>query len=70
MILDNVKTLVNAKPEDREAIHLLRDNMNVVKTEVLRGKEIEINYQLAIPDLDKWDLAECIKRSQVNTFVK
>ncbi len=70
MILDNVKTLLNAKPEDREAIHLLRDNMNVVKTEVLRRKEIEINYQLAIPGLDQWNLAEYIKKSQVNTFVK
>ncbi|HEY0896637.1 MAG TPA: hypothetical protein VGE15_08825 [Sphingobacteriaceae bacterium] len=63
MLLKDVSTLVKANEEDRGAILKLRQNLNLVKTEVLRKKEIEIHYETRIPNLDKWDLQATIENA-------
>jgi hypothetical protein len=63
MLLKDVSTLQKANEEDREAIFKLRQNLNLVKTEVLRKKEIEIHYETLIPNLDQWDLMETIENA-------
>ncbi len=63
MLLKDVTTLVKANEEDRGAIMKLRQNLNLVKTEVLRKKEIEIHYETRIPNLDKWDLQATIENA-------
>ncbi|RKD14416.1 hypothetical protein BCY91_08040 [Pelobium manganitolerans] len=60
MILKDVDTLSKAEEEDKKAIFKLRENLNVVRTEELRKKEITIHYQTLIPLLDKWDLKQAI----------
>lgn len=64
MIYEDLEGLSTAGEEDRNAMMALRQNTNIVRTEILRKKEIEIHYELAIPNLDKWDLAETIANSQ------
>jgi hypothetical protein len=61
MILKDLETLNTASEENRNAIMELRKNKNCVRVEVLRKKEIEIHYDLEIPNLDKWDLSTVIK---------
>ncbi len=64
MVLEDVATLSSAAEEEREAIFLLRDNLNVVRTEVLRKKVIEIHYQTQIPNLEQWDLKSTIENAR------
>lgn len=56
MLLKDVEPLSKALEEDKNAIFKLRENLNLVKTEILRKKEIEIHYETQIPNLDQWDL--------------
>ncbi|RXF71706.1 hypothetical protein [Arcticibacter tournemirensis] len=64
MIYEDMDGLSTASEEDRNAMMELRKNLNIVRTEVLRKKEIEIHYELEIPNLDKWSLADTIANSQ------
>lgn len=64
MIYEDVEGLSTASEEDRTAMMELRKNPNIVRTEVLRKKEIEIHYELQIPGIDSWSLAETIANSQ------
>ncbi|HEY1025059.1 MAG TPA: hypothetical protein VGE26_07840 [Sphingobacteriaceae bacterium] len=63
MLLKDVDSLAKAAEEDRHAIFKLRDNLNLVKTEVLRKKEIEIHYETQIKNLDQWNLEATIKNA-------
>lgn len=66
MILKDVETLSKAEEEDRNAILKLRENLNVVRTEELRKKEITIHYETLIPLLDQWDLNNTIDEAFTN----
>lgn len=63
MLLKDVSTLARANEDDRAAIFKLRENLNLVRTEVLRKKEIEIHYETRIPNLEHWDLLATIERA-------
>lgn len=67
MILDDVETLELASEEDKRAIMALRANQNCVRIEVLRSKEIEIQYKLDLDGMDKWDLKNIIAKTQKRT---
>ncbi|MFD1770818.1 hypothetical protein [Sphingobacterium suaedae] len=60
MIMRNLDTLTEADQENKEAILSLRNNSNIVRIETLRNKEIEIHYQIDIPNLNQWDLQAVI----------
>lgn len=64
MIYEDLENLSTASEEDRTAVMELRKNPNIVRTEVLRKKEIEIHYEINIPKLDQWSLADTITNSQ------
>lgn len=64
MILDDVSNLQLASEEDRNAIQALRSHGDVVRIEVLRSKEIEIQYKLQLDNMDKWDLKSIIANSK------
>lgn len=66
MVLKDPDTLVKAIDEERDAIFRLREYLNIVRTEELRRKEIEIHYEIQIPGLENWDL----KATIANTFIK
>lgn len=66
MLHENIDTLATAQEDERSAILRLRENPNIVRTEVLRTKSIEIHYELGIPNLDQWDLQQTIASSQKN----
>jgi len=69
MILKDVPTITRADDEDKEAIFKIRDNLNIIREEVLRNKKIIIHYELEIPGLDRWDLQETIQNAK-KTFLK
>jgi hypothetical protein len=60
MMLKDVDTLTHAEPEERTAIFKLREELTIARLECLRKKEIKIHYELAIPNLDKWNLQEML----------
>lgn len=62
MILKDLKNLSNTNEENKKAIFELRSNLNCVRVEVLRNKEIEIHYDLEIPNIDQWNLDDVIKK--------
>ena len=64
MIYEDLENLSTASEEDRNAVMELRKNPTIVRTEVLRKKEIEIHYDINIPKLDQWSLEETIANSQ------
>ncbi len=61
MIMKNLDTLTEADQDNKDAIMSLRKNSNIVRIETLRNKEIEIHYQIDIPNLDQWDIREITK---------
>lgn len=69
MILKDVPTLSKAYEEDKAAIIKIRENLNIVRTEVLRKRELTIHYQIAIPNLDKWDLKAVIANAEKNYLI-
>jgi hypothetical protein len=69
MLHEDIKTLETAHDEDRNAILKLRKNMNLVRTEVLRKKSIEIHYELKIPNLQQWNLQDTIAHAK-KAFLK
>ncbi|UEG55070.1 hypothetical protein LLH06_08855 [Mucilaginibacter daejeonensis] len=66
MILKDVPTLKKAYEEDKAAIMKIRENLNIIRNEVLRKKEITIHYEIEIPHLDQWDLKATIANAQSN----
>ncbi len=60
MIMNNLDTLTTADSENKEAILSLRRNSNIIRVETLRNKQIEIHYEIDIPNLDKWSLKDTI----------
>jgi hypothetical protein len=64
MILKDVPTLSKAHEEDKNAIMKIRENLNITRVEILRKKELTIHYQIAIPNLDKWDLQSIIANAK------
>ena len=72
MLLKDVPTLSKAHDEDKEAIFKIRENLNIVRIEELRHKEIKIHYEIQIPHLDKWDLNQTIinaKKSNIKSKI-
>ena len=63
MLLKDVDTLTKAEEEDKNAIIKLRKNLNIVKKEELRKKEITIHYETLIPLLNRWDLSNAINEA-------
>lgn len=61
MIYKDLIYLQDANEEDRKSILSLRENLQVVRTEVLRKKEIVIHYDLLIPGLERWSLETAIE---------
>lgn len=66
MLLRDVPTLTKAYEEDKTAIMKIRNNLNTVREEELRGKKITIHYETQIPNLDKWDLQATIANAEKN----
>ncbi|WP_160069231.1 hypothetical protein [Sphingobacterium bovisgrunnientis] len=60
MVLEDITTLGLASDEDKNAILDLRNNLNCTRIEVLRSKEIEIQYQLELDFKGQWNLNEII----------
>lgn len=72
MVLEDVHNLPLAAIEERESIFKIRNNLNITNVELLRRREIEIEYRAQIENLDKWDLNEVISNLQkpsVHTIV-
>lgn len=65
VLLDDLYDMNATATEDRDAIFKLRQNLNVVMLEELRKKQMTIHYEIAIPNLDKWDLKGTIANSQI-----
>lgn len=69
MLHENIETLSTAQDEDRNAIFRLRERPNLIRTEVLRKKSIEIHYELNIPNLQQWSLRDAIAQAK-RTFLE
>jgi hypothetical protein len=69
MVLKDVLTMMHALPEDKAAIIEVRENLDIVRTEELRGKQIVIHYKTQIPGLENWDLKQVIANAK-KTFLK
>jgi len=64
MLLRDPDTLITATEEDRNSVFSLRDNLNKARLEKLRDKEINIHYEIEIPNLDKWNLSKFIAKAK------
>lgn len=64
MILKDIDNLSTASEEDRNAIMELRNNLEVVRVEVLRKKIIEIHYEIKLSYLEKWSIEETIANTK------
>lgn len=67
LILRDLQQLSTADEENRQAIRLLRDNLQGIRIEELRKKKIEIHYDIEIPNMDKWDLQATIANVKKGT---
>lgn len=61
LVLDDVGLLPLAEQQEREAIFKIRNNLDVTKVEILRKREIEIEYKAEIENLSDWDLKKIIE---------
>lgn len=66
MILDNLYDLHLAKEEDKEAIYQMRNLDKDSRINKLKDKEILIDLQLRIPNIENWSLADTIARANKN----
>lgn len=66
MVVKDVPVLSKAHEEDKEAILKIRENLNIIRVEELRKKEITIHYETEIQNLDQWDLSETIENAKRN----
>jgi hypothetical protein len=74
MILNEISTLDKAHEEDRDFILQMREKPNSLRITELKNREITIDFELVIPNLDKWDLSKTIEAAskiyQKNNFVE
>ena len=68
MLLKDVPILSKAHEEDKDAIFKIRENLNCIRMENLRRKEIIIHYEIQIPHLDEWDLGQTIANAKKNSI--
>lgn len=68
MIYYDLKNLSTAHEEDRDSILFLRNNPKAVRIELLRRKEIEIHYEIEIPNLNQWSLSAAIEHLEKSNF--
>lgn len=68
MLLRDVPVLSKAHEEDKIAILKIRENLNIIRLEELRKKEITIHYETEIPHLDQWSLEDTIANARRNFF--
>ncbi len=61
MILNDVNTLSLADPTEKESIMSVRENLNQVRKEILREREVVLDYRLEIPNIDQWYNSGIIK---------
>lgn len=66
MVLKDLANLSTASEENRNAILELRQNQKCTRVEVLRNKEIEIHYDIKIPNIEKWDLKAIISNIEMH----
>ncbi|MEB0280396.1 MULTISPECIES: hypothetical protein [unclassified Mucilaginibacter] len=66
MLLKDVPVLSKAYEEDKIAIMKIRDNQKIIRTEILRKKEITIHYDIEIQNLKQWDLSVSIAQAKTN----
>ncbi len=64
MLLEDVDTLKLAEPEERDSILSIRKELSQVRTETLRKKEIVLDYQLQIPNIEAWFATGIIQNPQ------
>jgi len=64
MVHEDILNLSTADEENRRSILNLRQSFNIVKSETLRKKSIEIHYNLDIPNLQNWNLKETIDHAK------
>lgn len=60
MVLNDVSELSKAREDDRLTIFEMRAKPDNFKINELKNREINIDFQLNIPNLDQWDLAQTI----------
>ncbi|PZF74084.1 hypothetical protein [Taibaiella soli] len=63
MVLEDPITLFKADPEGRQQVFTMRQNLNGQRVEVPRCKELEIDFQLEIPNLDAWFKSGILKKN-------
>lgn len=68
MVYNDLENLSTAFDEDKQSILYLRNNPNAVRIELLRRKEIEIHYEIEIPNLNQWSLEAAINRLGKSNF--
>lgn len=66
MILKNVNELGDADENERAAIFNLRGQLNLTRVEKLRKREIEIEYKVELPFMERWNLQDVINKLKVN----
>jgi hypothetical protein len=54
MLLDDVDVLSLAEESERDSITSIRENLTQVRTELLRNKEIVLDYHLEIQHINDW----------------
>jgi hypothetical protein len=69
MLLKDVPLLSKANEEDKNAIMRIRKDLNIIRIEALRRKEITIHYETQIPNLDRWNLNATILKAK-RSFLK
>ncbi|MEO8793939.1 MAG: hypothetical protein ABI390_00660 [Daejeonella sp.] len=62
LVLNDVNTLSLAENSERDRIFSLRENPNQLSVELLRKKELEIQYLLQIPNIEDWESSGIIER--------
>ncbi|MDB5025862.1 MAG: hypothetical protein JWP78_3617 [Mucilaginibacter sp.] len=64
MLLKDVPLLSKANQEDKNAIMRIREDLNIIRIEALRRREITIHYETQIPNLDRWNLSATILQAE------
>lgn len=62
MLLPDVHPLSMAEESERMAINKMRNNLDINSVEILRKKEIEIEYKIELPFMDKWSIQDVIAK--------
>ncbi|WP_036678105.1 hypothetical protein [Daejeonella oryzae] len=62
LVLNDVNTIMLAEPFEKERIFSLREDPNQLSVEILRKKELEIQYYLQLPNIESWYNSGIIER--------